>query len=394
MRKGSNRLKGNSVIRRFFRESLFYGRLSACNYRKHIFKEKDMGLEAKVFERKRPDFEKLRGFGFQKDKEGYHYSQLFMDGDFRADISISLEGNVFGRVFDTAAGEEYLPVHVAYQTGAFVNTVRARYVEILETIGAGCFTDRLFLFDQSERIAEMIRMRYGDRPDFPWKKYPGYGVFRNHENKKWYGIIVAIPKNKLDGRKDGAVIEVINVKIPPEKGKKFCGTEGIYPAWHMNKKSWVSLILDDTLPDGQIMEFLYESYRLTQKKKSGSKQDTAPHTWIIPANPYYYDIISAFRKTDVVEWKQAGHIEKGDTVYMYMAAPYSAILYRCEAVEVDIPCRKEDKKRERYCMRIRRNKTYDRSFCPLSEMRKRGVPGVRGLRTITAELKRYLDEAK
>lgn len=237
-----------------------------------------MGLEEKVFERKRPDFEKLRGFGFQKDKEGYHYSQLFMDGDFRADISISLEGNVFGRVFDTAAGEEYLPVHVAYQTGAFVNTVRARYVEILETIGAGCFTDRLFIFDQSERIAEMIRMRYGDRPDFPWKKYPGYGVFRNHENKKWYGIIVAIPKNKLDGRKDGAVIEVINVKIPPEKGKKFCGTEGIYPAWHMNKKSWVSLILDDTLPDGQIMEFLYESYRLTQKKKSGSKQDTAPHT--------------------------------------------------------------------------------------------------------------------
>ena len=272
--------------------------------------------------------------------------------------------------------------------------VRARYVEILETIGAGCFTDRLFLFDQSERIAEMIRMRYGDRPEFPWKKYPGYGVFRNHENKKWYGIIAAIPKNKLDGEKDRAVIEVINVKIPQEEGEKLCGTAGIYPAWHMNKKSWVSLILDDTLPDGQIMEFLDESYRLTQKKKSGLKQDTAPHTWIIPANPYYYDIISAFRKTDVVEWKQAGHIEKGDTVYMYMAAPYSAILYRCEAVEVDIPCRKEDKKRERYCMRIRRNKTYDRSFCPLSEMRKRGVPGVRGLRTITAELKRYLDETK
>lgn len=103
-----------------------------------------MGLEAKVFERKRPDFEKLAEFGFHKDKEGYHYSQLFMDGDFRADISISLEGNVFGRVFDTAAGEEYLLVHVPYQTGAFVNTVRTRYVEILETIGARCFTDRLF----------------------------------------------------------------------------------------------------------------------------------------------------------------------------------------------------------------------------------------------------------
>ena len=72
-----------------------------------------MGLEAKVFERKRPDFEKLAEFGFHKDKEGYHYSQLFMDGDFRADISISLEGNVFGRVFDTAAGVSSRPCGVS-----------------------------------------------------------------------------------------------------------------------------------------------------------------------------------------------------------------------------------------------------------------------------------------
>ena len=114
----------------------------------------------------------------------------------------------------------------------------------------------------------------------------------------------------------------------------------------MSKKSWVSLILDDTLPAGQIMELMDASYRKTKKKKSGSKQDPVPHTWIIPANPYYYDIVSAFRQTDVVEWKQAGHIEEGDTVYMYMAAPYSAILYRCEAVEVDIPCLPGAKKRE------------------------------------------------
>lgn len=87
---------------------------------------------------------------------------------------------------------------------------------------------------------------------------------------------MAIPKNKLDGRKDGAVIEVINVKIPPEKGKKFCGTEGIYPAWHMNKKSWVSLILDDTLPDGQIMEFLYESYRLRRKRRTDQNRTPCP----------------------------------------------------------------------------------------------------------------------
>ena len=51
-----------------------------------------MGLEAKVFERKKPDFEKLAEFGFHKDKEGYHYSQLFMDGDFRATFLSALKG--------------------------------------------------------------------------------------------------------------------------------------------------------------------------------------------------------------------------------------------------------------------------------------------------------------
>lgn len=44
-------------------------------------------------------------------------------------------------------------------------------------------------------------------------------------------------RNKLDGEKDRAVIEVINVKIPQEEGEKLCGTAGIYPAWHMNKRA-------------------------------------------------------------------------------------------------------------------------------------------------------------
>lgn len=69
---------------------------------------------------------------------------------------------------------------------------------------------------------------------------------------------------------------MINVKILPEERKRLCGTAGIYPAWHMNKKSWVSLILDDTLPDGQIMEFLEESYRLTQKRRTGQNRTQRP----------------------------------------------------------------------------------------------------------------------
>ena len=87
---------------------------------------------------------------------------------------------------------------------------------------------------------------------------------------------MAIPKNKLDGGKDRSIIEVINVKISPEEGKKICGTAGIYPAWHMNKKSWVSLLLDDTLPDGQIMEFLKKVTDWRRKRRTGQKRTQRP----------------------------------------------------------------------------------------------------------------------
>ncbi len=62
-----------------------------------------------------------------------------------------------------------------------------------------------------------------------------------------------------------------------------------------------------------------------------------PKDWIIPSNPKYYDIIHAFDDTDIIDWKQGAGIKKGDTVYLYVAAPYSAVMYKCKVLETDIP---------------------------------------------------------
>ena len=71
-----------------------------------------------------------------------------------------------------------------------------------------------------------------------------------------------------------------------------------------------------------------------------------PKEWIIPSNPKYYDIIHAFDETDVIDWKQGAGIKKGDTVFMYVGAPVSAVLYKCKVMETNIPYQYQDKKRE------------------------------------------------
>ena len=44
--------------------------------------------------------------------------------------------------------------------------------------------------------------------------------------------------------------EVMNVKVLPADVKNLILEEGIYECYHMNKKNWVSIILDDTLEKG------------------------------------------------------------------------------------------------------------------------------------------------
>lgn len=66
--------------------------------------------------------------------------------------------------------------------------------------------------------------------------------------------------------KDGnpALVDVINLKIPPEHGDALHQLPGVYPAYHMNHKTWISVVLDDTQTDEAIMQWIDDSYQLTK----------------------------------------------------------------------------------------------------------------------------------
>ena len=224
-----------------------------------------MTIEQKVFSRKRFITKRLADYGFINNDACYSLSKGFLDGDFTAEIRVYENGTVNGRVMDNMIGEEYTPLRMPNYAGAFVGSVREAYEGLLNDIADSCCTDVTFASDQSNRIAAAILERYGVEPDFPWEdeKHGASGVFRHGSNNKWFGLIMNIDRRLLDKGADEEAIDVLNLKADENKTIALHKIRGIYPAYHMNHKKWISVTLDDTLEDRDVMDLIDESFRLT-----------------------------------------------------------------------------------------------------------------------------------
>ena len=349
-----------------------------------------------VFSRSRPDFTRMESAGFRKEGGVFHYAEVLPGEQFRAELDVAEDGRVTGRVIDLDTGEEYLPIRIEGQTGSFVGQVREDYRVLLERIRDACFIPVSFICDQSNRIEGRIHREYGVTAEFPWEKYPGNGTFKCRENGKWFAAILTVEYGKLDGaagaHNEDEIVEAVNLKADPDEIPALTKRQGIFPAWHMNKKHWISVILDGTVPDEAIMERIHESHALASKGKgstAGSPGMRAPGVWMIPSNPAYYDVDAGFRGGGgEIEWHQHTKVKAGDEVYIYSSAPNSAILFRCEVVASDLPYRGMFRESKGYTksMRIRLIEKYPPDKYPLAFIKAHGGSAVRSARAMPAEL--------
>lgn len=115
---------------------------------------------------------------------------------------------------------------------------------------------------------------------------------------------------------------------------------------------------------------------------------TEAKDWIIPANPKYFDVVGAFEASNIVTWKQSSDIHVGDMIYMYVAAPYSSIMYRCKAMEVDIPWQySDDHVTVKTAMKVELLEKYEPGVWSFQRIKQFGVYAVRGPRSMPKELK-------
>jgi predicted DNA-binding protein (MmcQ/YjbR family) len=106
---------------------------------------------------------------------------------------------------------------------------------------------------------------FGTSPDYPFDEDFETAVLRHADNRKWYAIVMRVSRKKFGFRSD-EVIDVVNLKLPTEMFGSFGAADGVYPAYHMNKQHWISVLLPDAPDD--VIEFLTNcSFEATRSKR-------------------------------------------------------------------------------------------------------------------------------
>ena len=206
--------------------------------------------------------EKARDYGFVENGEVWTYSCQILQGDFVMTVSITPD-NVSFQVFDQETGDLYPQVHMESMRGSFVGSVRETCLEILYQIRKACFDVQDFICPQTKRIMDQVQEKYGNHLEYLWEKSPDTSVLRHEGNQKWYAVLMRIPWDKLEKGREG-LVEAVNLKH--DQVADLLSKKGIYPAFHMNKRYWLSLALDDSLQDEEVIELIERSWNLTVKK--------------------------------------------------------------------------------------------------------------------------------
>ena len=118
-----------------------------------------------------------------------------------------------------------------------------------------------------EEFIKYIAEIYGTDAEYPWDSAPMHAVFRHQSNRKWFALLMRLPKNKL-GLHDDTIIDVLNLKCDPILIGNLRNEKGFFPAYHMNKTNWITVALDGSVDENQIKWLLDLSFDLTDKQKN------------------------------------------------------------------------------------------------------------------------------
>lgn len=119
---------------------------------------------------------------------------------------------------------------------------------------------------QRERITQYIQDTYGTEAEYLWADSPDSAVFRHPASRKWYAIIMGVLPERL-GLLAGRTLDVMNVKCSTIMIGSLLSTKGFFPAYHMNKNHWISIVLDNSVSDDQIIPLLELSYDSVAPKR-------------------------------------------------------------------------------------------------------------------------------
>ena len=165
-------------------------------------------------------------------------------------------------VFDADTDEEYLPFNVLDNITGFVTGIREQVEDLVQEIKEKCLLNS----NMKLRLMEYCERKFGTEPEAPWEDSPDAYTFKTAKRNKWYALFMTIPYKSL-GLVAKGTLDVVNIKLPPEKVPDLIDRVHFYPAYHMNKKHWITIVLDKEVDEPLVQQLLEESYGLVEKLK-------------------------------------------------------------------------------------------------------------------------------
>ena len=203
--------------------------------------------------------EKLLQYGFKEEAEKLIYRKEILDNSFLIEI-VYVDSQFLTEVYDLEFDEIYSLFSVDSAVGETVQNIREHVEKLLSSI--------LGLADESGKISleiiDYCNNKYGENHVNPFKKHPDILAFLNEKNK-WYALLSDVEYNKLNKNTDITTkVKILNVKYPTDRILEIIDNKNIFPAYHMNKKHWISIVLDKNIKLETIKELIDISYSLVK----------------------------------------------------------------------------------------------------------------------------------
>ena len=216
------------------------------------------------FKDRKINYDRLVEYGFILKEDNYYYEKIINDGVFKIVIEINKQQKI-AKVIDLLNDQEYNLVDVKGATGNFVGKIKEIYETLINDIIDKCSDVDVFKSKQTIAIINYVKAKYDNDLEFLWKKSPKNAIWRNQNNRKWYGAVLVISKDKLK-IESNEMVEILDLRYQKNDIKNIIDNYKIFPGYHMNKDNWITIILDGRVELEEIYQLIDNSYQLSLHK--------------------------------------------------------------------------------------------------------------------------------
>lgn len=218
-----------------------------------------------IFNSSLPDYNSFKNFGFTKDGGTYICKKELPDCGFYTILKVEND-KLTAEVFEKSTDEKYALVDVKAAGGAFVSKIREEVQKIAEDFRSQCFLTN----DLHEKYLDFLEKEFNCKAEYPWadakrENLSDSAVFRC-PNQKWFALIMNITYKNL-GFESEEKVRAVNLKADTELLDEIVDKKSVFPAYHMNKKHWITVLLTAVTDFEKLKKLTQRSYELVMAKK-------------------------------------------------------------------------------------------------------------------------------